>query len=394
MALACAPSFASMIGLGQSSGGPYPCANVFPTPTPNLQLNLIATNACNWGTYLNSNSTILDTLLAGYEASHIRVGDIAWWNGTQWEFLAGNNSGTQFLSESSGGIPGWSSSTTTPGGSSGQIQFNNAGAFGGITTTGTGLAVLATGPVMTLTSATGLPLASGVTGTLPIGNGGTNATTAAGALINLYPTPTRAGDIAYWNGSNFILLAGNNSGSACFAESAGGVPSWVTCGSGGLPSGSGIVQVTSGTGGLVTIGPTGGLSYNTGTGVLDLVSSVVALFGNAWNVPNLVTFTQQPNSATNCASSASPAVCGSSWAGRVAVAAAATTVVVDTTAVTANSEIHLQWDSSLGSALSVTCNTTQSLAQVSAKTAATSFTITLASAPSTNPACLDFTITN
>lgn len=64
-------------------------------------------------------------------------------------------------------------------------------------------------------------------GTLAIARGGTNAGTASAAFANLAPTPTRAGDVLYWNGSSWATLAGNNSGTQVLQETSSGVPSWV-----------------------------------------------------------------------------------------------------------------------------------------------------------------------
>lgn len=98
--------------------------------------------------------------------------------------------------------------------------------------------------------------------------------------------------------------------------------------------------------------------------------------------------------STNCSDSAGAAACGSAAAGSVVIDAGSTSVVVSTTAVTANSQIFVQYDSSLGTRLSVTCNTTPALPAVTARTAATSFTITVPAAPVTNPACYSYFIVN
>lgn len=101
-----------------------------------------------------------------------------------------------------------------------------------VTNTGTGNNVLATSPTLqtpalgtptsgTLTSCTGLSLTTGVTGTLPIANGGTNSTV----------TPT-AGAIPYGNGTKYSFSSAGTSGD--FLISGGtGSPTWTNSISGG-----------------------------------------------------------------------------------------------------------------------------------------------------------------
>lgn len=97
---------------------------------------------------------------------------------------------------------------------------------------------------------------------------------------------------------------------------------------------------------------------------------------------------------TNCADSAGPAACGAAAAGSFVMDAGNTSVVVSTTAVTGNSEIFVQYDSSLGTRLGVTCNTTVALPAVTARTPGVSFTVTVPVGPAVNPACYDFFLVN
>ena len=80
---------------------------------------------------------------------------------------------------------------------------------------------------------------------VPINQGGTNATTAAAALVSLLPAGTRVGDILYCSAyaasacTAWTLVAGNNSGTAWLQETSGGAPSWTVPGGGGNVSTSG-----------------------------------------------------------------------------------------------------------------------------------------------------------
>lgn len=98
------------------------------------------------------------------------------------------------------------------------------------------------------------------------------------------------------------------------------------------------------------------------------------------------------NTNSNCSSSTGS--CSGAPAGAFSIAAGSSSRVVSTTAVTANSDINVTFDSSLGTRLSVTCNTTAQAPFVSARSAGTSFTVSVASNFTTNPGCFTFQVQN
>lgn len=115
------------------------------------------------------------------------------------------------------------------------------------------------------------------------------------------------------------------------------------------------------------------------------VSGATYLFDGAGNIGFRL--------GVNCADGAGDAACTSAGSGAFVIDAADTNTVISTTAVTANSEILISEDSSLGARLVVTCNTTLGRTYaVTARTAGTSFTVTASAAPTTNPACMNFQI--
>lgn len=248
-----------------------------------------------------------------------------------------------------------------PGGSDTDFQWNNSNVFAG-------------GGPLKRTSSTQISLS----------NAGDSFAFGGGALLTgtslelaLTSANFKTGNV--FSGSTFYL--GGNAGTA----------------NGGLQfSNSNQLMWASGnvTGGGQTIEVAMGRDV---TGLAEITDGILTQLGSDADLRDLKVrhyFTGTRSTTTNCLDSAGAAACGVASAGSVVIDASATTVVVSTTSVTANSQIFVQYDSSLSTRLSVTCNATVAIPAVTARTAGTSFTITVPVAPVSNPACYSFFIVN
>lgn len=122
-------------------------------------------------------------------------------------------------------------------------------------------ATLGGSPATALVNAASITL--GWTGTLAVARGGSGSGTQQGLQNAAHNCPpTRAGDLVYYNGTNWVCLAGNNTGTRILQEDASGVPSWATAGAGT------VTNVA--TAGLATGGPI------TTTGTVTVTASTAA----------------------------------------------------------------------------------------------------------------------
>jgi hypothetical protein len=168
------------------------------------------------------------------------------------------------------------------------------GGTGTTTATGTGSTVRSNSPSLVspnlgtptsaiLTNATGLPLTTGVTGTLPIANGGTGATTATAAL-NALAGGVTAGTFLRGNGVNIVLGAIQAVDVPTLNQNTTGTASLVTSPTQSAITSLGTLTALNVSGTTALTGGTAGLLLNGSAGTAgQVLTSAGAGFTPVWS---------------------------------------------------------------------------------------------------------------